>query len=78
MQKNESEVHLESNGPRDEDPSLCCDGTNWTKVPVAIRSGKLTKIKTSWLIPKKSRIIPESLTDSGRSESGSESERTTE
>ena len=74
MQRNGPEVYLESNGPWDEDSSLCCDGTNWIRVPMAIRYGKLTKIKTSWLMPKKSRVVPESLTDSGRSESESESE----
>ena len=70
----EPEVYLESNGPRDENPTLFCDGSHWIKVPVALRIGKGRNAVTVWVNPNMEYPDLDSLTDSGRSESDSDSE----
>ena len=70
----ESEVYLETNGPRVKSSTLLCDGSRWIKVPMAVRIGKGSKAVTVWVNPGMDFPELDSLTDSGRSESGSESE----
>jgi hypothetical protein len=57
---------------RDKDPVLMCDGSNWIKVPMALRSGTIVKPVTVWVMPKNSFEALGSLTDSGVSESDSD------
>jgi hypothetical protein len=70
----ESGVYLETNGPRAKSSTLLCDGSRWIRVPMAVRIGRGSKAVTVWVNPNMEYPELDSLTDSGRSDSGSESE----
>ena len=58
--------------PRGQDSILMCDGSNWIKVPMALRTGTVIKPVTIWVMPENTLETLESLTDSGVSESDSD------
>ena len=62
---------LDAIRPRASDSNLLCDGSNWIKVPVAVRRGKFGGV-TVWISPILAPAVLDSLTDSGRSSEDSE------